>query len=152
MTTVTGASTGDEQGVTVRPGLTIPEHELGERFVRSGGPGGQHVNTSATKVELRFDVAGSSALTEQQRAGVYRSLGSRLTGEGVLVLTASEHRSQARNREAVRGRLATLLREALAPRRERRPTRRPRSAEQRRLAAKRRRGDLKQQRRPPAPE
>ncbi len=142
----------DGDGLTVRGDVHIPERELDERFVRSGGPGGQHVNTSATKVELRFDVAGSSALTDQQKAAIYRTLGSRLTGEGELLLTASEHRSQARNREAVRGRLVTLLREALTPRRERRPTRKPRSAEQRRLAAKRRRGEVKQQRRPPEPE
>lgn len=139
-------------GVRLRDGVVIPEAELSESFARSGGPGGQHVNTSATKAELRFDVAGSGALTDEQKQRVRQHLASRLTGDGVLVLAASEHRSQARNRETARARLAHLLDEALAPQRPRKPTRRPRRAEERRLAAKKRRGERKRLRqRPEAP-
>lgn len=135
--------------VEVRDDLVIPEAELSESFARSGGPGGQHVNTSATKVELRFDVASSQALTDDQKQQVRERLGSRLTDDGELILTASEHRSQSRNREAVRARLGALLQEALAPRRRRVPTRRPRSADQRRMEQKKRRGERKRLRQPP---
>jgi ribosome-associated protein len=139
------------EGVTLRDGLVIPETELSESFARAGGPGGQRVNTAATKAELRFDVAGSRALTEAQKQRVRQRLASRLTGDGVLVLSASEHRSQARNREAARARLARLLDEALRPPRPRRPTRRPRRADQRRLEAKKRRGERKRLRQRPIP-
>lgn len=138
-------------GVRLRDHVVIPEAELSESFTRSGGPGGQHVNTSATKVELRFDVGDSSALSDEQKQRVRERLGSRLTQEGVLVLSASEHRSQARNREAVRARLARMLNEALTPPRRRRPTRKPRRAEQRRLEEKKRRGERKRLRQRPEP-
>lgn len=138
-------------GVRLRDGVVIPEAELSESFARSGGPGGQHVNTSATKAELRFDVDASAALTDEQKQRVRQHLGSRLTNEGVLILTASEHRSQARNRESARARLAHLLDEALTPPRPRKPTRRPRRAEQRRLEAKKRRGERKRLRQRPEP-
>lgn len=139
-------------GIEVRPDVVIPERELSESFARSGGPGGQHVNTSATKVELRFDVDASTALTDAQRQQIRERLASRLTDAGELVLTASEHRSQARNREAVRARLARLLGEALTSRARRVPTRRPRRAEQRRVDEKKRRGERKRLRqRPPLP-
>lgn len=138
-------------GVRLRDDVVIPEAELSESFARSGGPGGQHVNTSSTKVELRFDVEGSSTLSDEQKQRVREQLGSRLTHEGVLVLSASEHRSQARNREAVRTRLARLLSDALTPPRRRRPTRKPRRAEQRRLDQKKRRGERKRLRQRPEP-
>ncbi len=133
-------------------GTTIPARELDVRFVRSGGPGGQHVNTSATKVELRFDVAASPSLTEEQKRRVTTALGSRLTGDGVLVLHADEFRSQARNRAAAVGRLGLLLSDALRPARPRRATRIPRASRRARLEAKRRRAVRKRQRRPPTPE
>lgn len=138
-------------GVQLPGDVVIPEAELSESFARSGGPGGQHVNTSATKVELRFDVERSSALSDAQKQRVREQLGSRLTQAGVLVLAASEHRSQARNREAVRARLARLLSDALTPPRPRRPTRKPRRAEQRRLEQKKRRGERKRLRQRPDP-
>lgn len=138
-------------GVRLRHGVVIPEAELSESFARSGGPGGQHVNTSATKAELRFDVDRSRALTDEQKQRVRRHLAPRLTGDGVLVLSASEHRSQTRNRETARARLAHLLDEALAPPRPRKPTRRPRRANERRLERKKRRGERKRLRQPPAP-
>ncbi len=134
----------------VAPGVVIPAEELRESFARSGGPGGQHANTSATKVVLRFDVAGSDALSETQRARVRERLGPRLTAEGELILAASEHRSQTRNREAVRARLAALLAEGLAPPPPpRRPSRPSRRARQRRLEDKRARGQTKRLRRRP---
>ncbi len=130
--------------VQVAPGVAVDEAELSVSFARSGGPGGQHVNTSSTKVELRFDVAGSPSLTPQQRARALRALGRRVTDDGVLLLTASEHRSQTRNREAVMGRFRALLAEALAPPPPaRRPTRPSRAARVRRMEAKRRRGQTK---------
>ena len=138
------------EDIHVRPGLAIPGEEITLSFARSGGPGGQHVNTTATKVELRFDVEASRSLTDAQKAAVRQHLGRRVTGGGELLLEASEHRSQARNREAVLARFASLLAEALAPPPPpRRPTRPSRAAKQRRLESKRRRGERKRLRRPP---
>lgn len=138
-------------GPGVPAGLTIPSAELSERFSRSSGPGGQGVNTTDSRVQLTFDAAASTALTEIQRARVLRRLASRLDG-GVLTVEASEERSQFRNRAVARERMATLLREALAPPPPpRRATRPSRGSVERRLAAKRRRGEVKQRRgRPPA--
>ncbi|MGH8887036.1 MAG: alternative ribosome rescue aminoacyl-tRNA hydrolase ArfB [Egibacteraceae bacterium] len=135
--------------VEVRPGLTIPDEELVFRFSRSSGPGGQHANTSDTRVELRFDVEGSQVLSEEQKARIRERLGNRVTADGVLVLTGDEHRSQTRNRDAVLARFTALLAEALQPQRPRKPTRRSRAAQQRRLEAKRQQAEKKARRRPP---
>lgn len=135
--------------VRLSDGTTIPAGELVFGFARSGGPGGQHVNTSATKVELRFDVAGSPSLDDAQKARITEALGNRMTDDGVLILQASEYRSQARNREAVQARLGNLLSSAVRPPRPRRRTRIPRASRRRRLEAKRRRSERKQLRRPP---
>jgi len=127
--------------------VLIPEAELGWRFSRSSGPGGQGVNTTDSRVELIFDVAASTALTEQQRARVLQRLSNRLVN-GVLTVVASEYRSQLRNREAARARLDAMLRAALAPDPPtRRPTRPSRAARERRLADKRRRMLIKRLRR-----
>jgi ribosome-associated protein len=127
--------------------VLIPERELGWRFSRSGGPGGQGVNTTDSRVELIFDVAASTALTEQQRDRVLQRLANRLV-DGVLTVVASEYRSQLRNRDAARARLAAMLRAALAPDPPtRRPTRPSRAARERRLADKRRRMLIKRLRR-----
>jgi ribosome-associated protein len=124
-------------------GLVIPAAELVERFSRSSGPGGQSVNTADSRVELEYDVAGSTALSAPQRDRALANLASRLL-DGRLVVDASEHRSQHRNRVAARERLADLLRAALAPPPPaRRPTRPSRRARQRRLDAKRQRGETK---------
>jgi ribosome-associated protein len=131
--------------------VSIPESEIEVSFARSGGPGGQHVNTSSTKAELRFDVDASQALTDRDKERVREHLASRLTKDGVLVLQASEHRSQAANRRAVVGRLENLLGEALQPRKARRPTRPTRAAKERRLESKRRRAEKKRLRRSPEP-
>jgi ribosome-associated protein len=131
-------------------GLIIPEAELVERFSRSSGPGGQSVNTTDSRVELRWDVASSGALGDVQRARLLDGLAPRLV-DGVVSIVASEHRSQLQNRTAARARLTMLLRDALAPPPPaRRPTRPSRAAKQRRLDAKKQRGDLKAKRaRPP---
>ncbi|TVP75667.1 MAG: aminoacyl-tRNA hydrolase [Nitriliruptor sp.] len=131
-------------------GVSVPEAELEVRAVRSSGPGGQSVNTTDSKVELRWDVATSTALSEQQRARLLERLGSRLTSDGVLILTGSEHKSQHRNRAAVLARFRSIVGEALAPPRQRRRTRPTRASKQRRLDQKRRRGETKRLRQPPS--
>lgn len=124
-------------------GLVVPAAELVERFSKSSGPGGQSVNTTDSRVELEYDVAASPALTDTQRRRALSHLEGRLTG-GRLVVDASEHRSQHRNRVAARERLADLLRTALAPPPPaRRPTRPTKGSQRRRLEAKRQRGDTK---------
>ena len=127
-------------------GLVIPHGELVERFSRSSGPGGQSVNTTDSRVQLTFDLATSTVLTDTQRERALRRLAARLDGT-VLTVDASEERSQFRNRTVARERLAALLREALAPPPpQRRATRPTRGSIDRRLASKSRRGDLKRQR------
>jgi len=141
--------TGDLQlppGRGLPDGLTIPADELIERFSRSSGPGGQSVNTTDSRVELHWDVAASAALSESQRTRLLARLSGRLNN-GVLTVTASEHRAQLRNRVAARERLAALVAAALTPQRVRRPTRPSQAARQRRLDAKRHRGALKTSRR-----
>jgi ribosome-associated protein len=127
--------------------VVVPAHELHWRFSRSSGPGGQSVNTADTRVELSYDVAGSAALSPLLRARALDRLASRLV-DGVLTVTASEHRSQLRNREAALARLADLLRAAVAPPgAPRRKTRPSAAARERRLADKQRRGEIKRLRR-----
>lgn len=133
--------------VVVR-GITIPPDQLSWRFSRSPGPGGQSVNTADTRVELSFDLAASQLLPPALKDRALRALEDRLAG-GVLTVTASEYRSQLRNREAAAARLAALLTEATAPPpKERRPTRPGRAAVERRLADKQRRSQLKRLRGP----
>ena len=130
-------------------GLVIPASELVERYSRSSGPGGQSVNTTDSRVQLSFDLAGP-VLSDTQRERALARLGHRLDGT-VLTVDSSQERSQFRNRTAARERLAALLREALAPPPPpRRPTRPSRGSVDRRLTSKARRGELKRQRsRPP---
>jgi len=133
--------------VTVR-GVVIPPDELTWRFSRSPGPGGQSVNTTESRVELSFDLAGSGALPPARKERALRALAGRLAG-GVITVTASENRSQLRNREAAAGRLAALLTEATSPPPPpRRPTKPTRAARERRLADKQRRSEIKRLRRP----
>lgn len=130
-------------GPGIPDGVVIPGPELSERFSRAGGPGGQGVNTTDSRVQLSWDVAATTALTDRQRERVLARLSSRLV-DTVLTVDAAEHRSQRRNRAAARERLAALLREALAPPPPpRRATKRTRGSQRRRLAAKRRRSELK---------
>ena len=133
-------------------GLVVPDAELVERFSRASGPGGQGVNTTDSRVELRWDVTGSAALSDEQRAMLLDRLASRLV-DGVITVVASEHRSQRQNRTAARVRLAALITAALEPPSPaRRPTRPSRAARQRRIEDKRRRGDVKAARRRPTGE
>lgn len=127
--------------------LVIPGGELSERFSRSSGPGGQGVNTTDSRVELSFDVAGSASVPEPLRERMLERLAGRLV-DGVVTIAASENRAQLANRQAARERLAQLLREAAAPPpRTRRATRPTRGSKERRLNAKKRRGETKRLRR-----
>ena len=127
--------------------LVIPAGELHERFSRSSGPGGQSVNTTDSRVELSFDVLRSPALPERERSRALERLASRLT-DGVVTVAAENERSQLMNREAARARLASLLREAIAPPPPPRVATRPtRGARERRLEGKRRRAQVKRNRR-----
>jgi ribosome-associated protein len=132
--------------VSVR-GVVIPPDELSWRFSRSPGPGGQSVNTTDSRVELSYDLAASEALGPVRKERAMRALAGRLT-DGVITVTASEYRSQLRNREAAAERLSALLTEAtMPPRPPRRPTRPSRAAKERRLADKQRRSQTKRLRR-----
>jgi ribosome-associated protein len=133
----------------VRGSIAIPRGELSWRFSRSSGPGGQSVNTADSRVELRWDLAASAALPAAMRARALDRLAGRLV-DGVLIVTAQEHREQLRNRRAAEARLVALVAAAIAPNPPtRRPTRPSRGAVQRRLDAKRRRSDIKRDRRSP---
>ncbi|MGC5343023.1 alternative ribosome rescue aminoacyl-tRNA hydrolase ArfB [Streptomyces sp. DT24] len=127
----------------IRGSVSLPEAELMWRFSRSSGPGGQHVNTSDSQVELRFDLAATEALPEVWKERALQRLEKRLVG-GVVTVRASEHRSQWRNRETAAVRLAALLAEATAPPpKPRRKSRIPRGINERRLREKKQRGDTK---------
>jgi ribosome-associated protein len=133
--------------VRVSDRLTIPAAELSWRFSRSSGPGGQGVNTTDSRVELSWDLAGSDLLPGALRERAIERLGPRLVN-GVLTITASEHRSQLRNREAAAARLSSLVASAIAPPpRARRATRPSRGSVERRIGAKKRRGEIKRGRR-----
>ena len=144
-----------EGALLVSDAFTIPAGELGWRFSRSSGPGGQGVNTADSRVELTWVPAVSgaaAALPEHLRARLLSRLGPQLTNSAVVVV-ASEHRAQLRNRDAARGRLAQLVREALAPPPpRRRPTRPTRGSVERRLGGKRARAVVKAARARPAPD
>jgi ribosome-associated protein len=135
------------EDVRVNDRLTIPAAELAWRFSRSSGPGGQGVNTTDSRVELSWDLAGSPLLPPALRERALSRLESRLVN-GVLTITASEHRSQLRNREAAAARLASLVASAVAPPpRSRRATRPTKGSVERRIAEKKRRGETKRNRR-----
>jgi len=137
----------DSARVPITHSLAIPEGELRFRFSRSSGPGGQHVNRSATQVELLFDVAHSPSLSDEQRGRILDALHSRIDRSGVLHIFSSGSRSQLENREQAVRRFQSLLRRALHVARPRHPTRPTAAARERRLAAKRRRSQAKAERR-----
>lgn len=123
--------------IQVNDALEIPSWEYWFTASRSGGPGGQHVNTTSSKVTLHWSPADSSVLSDAQKTRVLQRLANRINKEGVLQIDAEEHRSQFRNRSAAEERLAELIREALTVRKRRRVTRPTRGSVERRLKAKR---------------
>ena len=127
--------------------LAIPRTELLYRASRAGGAGGQHVNTSSTRIELLWNVRQTQALDSEQRARVETKLASRLDGDGWLRVVSSARRSQGQNREAAEERLITLIRGALVVPKRRKATKPSRGAKEARLAEKKKRGDRKRQRR-----
>ena len=135
--------------LSIIPGFQLPLSELEYRASRSGGPGGQHVNTSSTRVEVWWDVAGSAAPTADQRERLLRKLATRLDSNGRLRLVSSGTRSQLRNREEVTERLRDVVAAALMVPKKRKPTRPSRAAKAARLEAKRRRATTKRERRAP---
>lgn len=136
---------GDDR-LVVTDAVRVPRYELVTSFSASGGPGGQHANKAATRVELSFDVVSSSAFTEAQRARVISKLGE------LVRVVADDERSQIRNRTLAEERLANKLREALRVQRSRRATKPTRGSQRRRLQAKTERSEVKRQRRTPHPD
>jgi ribosome-associated protein len=139
----------DGDALEISPTLRLPLGELEYRASRSGGPGGQHVNTSSTRVEVWWDIAGSPSLDPEQRARLLSRLASRLDGSGRLRLVSAGSRSQLRNRQDVTERLREVVAQALIVPRRRKPTRPSRAAMAARLETKRRRSATKRERRRP---
>ena len=137
----------EQEFLTIRENLRIPMHELRFRTSRSGGPGGQHVNRSETRVELLWDVRHSPSLSKTQRHRIQQALRNRIDKEGVLHLVSSERRSQQLNKQAVIERFVALFREATMPTKKRLPTTPSEAAKEKRLREKRRRSEIKKARR-----
>jgi ribosome-associated protein len=137
--------------IRVTPSISIAERELEEHFIRAPGPGGQNVNKLASAVELRFDVRRSQSLPNDVRARLERLAGSRLTRDGVLVIDAHRHRTQARNRQDARARLQHLIRRAAVAPVPRRATKPTAGSRERRLESKKHRAAIKglRQEKPP---
>jgi ribosome-associated protein len=134
-------------GLDIAPGVRIPGGELLLRAMTGSGPGGQHVNRSATRIELRWNVRTTRALRDEQRTRVLAKLASRLDAEGQLRIVAGEYRSQQQNRRAAMERLTALIARALVVQPSRKATRPTRASVERRLTEKKKRGDTKHQRR-----
>ena len=132
--------------VQINDSLAIPRAELEFRATRSGGPGGQHVNTSSTRIELTWNVATSPSLSDEQRARILEKLATRIDGSGVLRLTASGSRSQFQNREEVTERFAQIVAQALRIPKPRKKTKPSKASKEARLKAKKRRSETKRQR------
>ncbi len=127
--------------------ISIDESEIEESHIRASGPGGQHVNKTASAVQLRFDVRRSPSLPNEVAIRLMKLAGSRLTQEGVIVITAQSHRSQLRNREEALDRLVDLIRQATVRPKPRRPTKPTKASRERRLEGKQRRSAVKSVRR-----
>lgn len=135
--------------IEIGDSLAIPDEEVSFVTSRSGGPGGQNVNKLETRVTLRFDLAASPSLTDEQKSRLGERLATRITRAGILHVTAQKHRTQADNRDAAIARFAELLREGLREETPRKKTRVPKAAKKRRVEAKRRRGLRKRERTSP---
>ena len=129
--------------IPVTTKIALDEGEIAEFFVRASGPGGQNVNKVASAVQLRFDARRSPSLPADVRCRLERLAGSRLTRDGVIVITAQRHRAQARNREDALARLLDLIRRAAQPPLKRRATKPPAAARERRIESKKRRARTK---------
>jgi ribosome-associated protein len=143
---------GTEGGLRVNRSLKIPEDELRFRFSTSGGPGGQHANKAATRAELSWDVANSSAPGPRQRRRIRSRLAHRIDAHGVLRVVSDTHRSQLRNRQDALDRLGDMIADALRQEKKRVATKPSRAAKERRIQSKKNRSGIKSLRRPPAPE
>jgi len=132
--------------LAVTPELSIPRAELQYRASRAGGPGGQHVNTSSTRIELLWDLRNSLAVTDEQRARLRLKLAARLDSDGMVRVVASDRRSQGQNRAAADERLAALVKHALHIPKKRRPTKPTRAAKEKRLSEKKHRSEIKRER------
>jgi ribosome-associated protein len=129
--------------IRVTDSISIDESELDEDFVRSSGPGGQNVNKLSTAVQLRFNVRRSPSLPNDVALRLMRLAGSRLTKDGVLIITAQSHRTQERNRQDARDRLIELIRQAAVAPVKRRKTKPSKASKEKRLESKKRRGNIK---------
>jgi ribosome-associated protein len=132
--------------IRINARIAVDEREIGETFVRASGPGGQNVNKLSTAVQLRFDVRGSPSLPGDVKARLERLAGTRLTRDGVLIITAQRHRTQARNRQDALDRLVDLIRRAATPPAPRRPTKPTAASRERRIESKKHRAGIKRYR------
>ncbi len=147
-----GRITRQKAMIRITDTISIDPRELHEEFVRSSGPGGQNVNKVSTAVELRFDVARSPSLPADVRQRLICQAGSRMTGEGVLIIDARRHRTQEQNRKDALARLVEMIRQASHKPKPRRPTRATLGSKLRRLSTKRRRSEVKSRRQRPGRE
>ena len=140
------APVGDD-ALVVNERVRIPRHELAARASRAGGAGGQHVNTSSTRIEILWNVRDSTAVDDETRARLMEKLSTRIDGDGVIRVVASDRRSQRQNRESAEGRLAELVRKALVVPKARRKTKPSRASKEKRLDEKKRKSEKKANRR-----
>jgi ribosome-associated protein len=137
----------DSTILNVSPGLAIPRAEIQYRATKSSGPGGQHVNTSSTRIELLWDLPRSNAVTDEQRERLRLKLAARLDSDGMIRVVASDRRSQGQNKQSADERLAALVKHALHIPKKRRPTKPTKAAKERRLTEKKRQSSKKLNRR-----